>query len=51
MFLLYIEWFAVAEIVFGVALILLIISLGLSAWEIQISVNALNLHLSDIEEL
>ena len=51
MFLLYIEWTAVAEIVFGVALVLLIISLGLSAWEIQISVKALNLHLSDIEEL
>ena len=50
MFLLYIEWIAIAEIVFGVALILLIISLGLSAWEIQISVKALNLHLSDIEE-
>jgi hypothetical protein len=51
MFLLYVEWIAVAEIVFGVALILLIISLALSAWEIQISVKALNLHLSDIEEL
>jgi preprotein translocase subunit SecD len=51
MFLLYIERIAVAEIVFGVALILLIISLALSAWEIQISVKALNLHLSDLEEL
>ncbi len=51
MFLLYIEWNAIAEIVFGIALLLLIISLGLSAWEIQISVKALNLHLSDIEEL
>lgn len=51
MFLLYIEWIAIAEIVFGMALILLIISLGLSAWEIQISVKALNLHLSDIEDL
>lgn len=51
MFLLYVEWNAVAEIVFGVALVLLIISLALSAWEIQISVKALNLHLSDIEEL
>lgn len=50
MFLLYIEWAAVAEIVFGIALILLIVSLALSAWEIQISVKALNLHLSDIEE-
>lgn len=50
MFLLYIEYDAVAEIIFGIALLLLIISLALSAWEIQISVKALNLHLSDIEE-
>ncbi len=51
MFLLYIEWIAFAEILFGIALLLLIASLALSAWEIQISVRALNLHLSDIEEL
>ena len=51
MFLLYIEWIAIAEIIFGIALILLIASLGLSAWEIKISVHALNLHLSDIEEV
>jgi hypothetical protein len=50
MFLLYVEWNAVAEIIFGVALLLLIASLALSAREIQISVKALNLHLSDIEE-
>ncbi len=50
MFLLYVEWNAIAEIIFGAALLLLIASLALSAWEIQISVNALNLHLGDIEE-
>ena len=50
MFLLYVEYNAVAEIIFGVALLLLIASLALSAWEIQISVKALNLHLGDIEE-
>jgi len=50
MFMLYIEWIAIAESVFGIALVLLITSLALSAWEIQISVKALNLHLSDIEE-
>ncbi len=49
MFLLYIEWIAIAEIIFGIALVLLIASLALSAWEIKISVKALNLHLSDIE--
>jgi hypothetical protein len=50
MFLLYIEWIAFAEMLFGIALVLLIASLALSVWEIQISVRALNLHLSDIEE-
>ena len=50
MFLLYIDYQSIAEIIFGIALVLLILSLGLSAWEIQISVKALNLHLSDIEE-
>jgi uncharacterized membrane protein YfcA len=50
MFLLYVEYDAVAEIIFGVALLLLIASLALSAREIQISVKALNLHLGDIEE-
>ena len=40
MFLLYIEWMAIAEIIFGIALVLLIISLAVSAWEIQISVRA-----------
>jgi hypothetical protein len=30
--------------------VLLITSLTLSIWEIQISVNALNLHLSDLEQ-
>ena len=29
----------------------MIASLALSIWEIQISVDALNLHLSDIEEM
>ena len=39
-----------AEYIFGVSLILLIVSLGVSAWEIQISVKALNIQLSDIED-
>src|SRR5210317_2034634 len=39
-----------AEIIFGISLILLILSLAVSAWEIQISVKALNIQLSDIEE-
>lgn len=49
MFLLYIGAILLAEIIFGIAMILLIISLALSIWEIQISVQALDIHLSDIE--
>lgn len=49
MFLIYIDLILTAEIIFGVALVLLIISLGVSIREIQISVRALDLHLSDME--
>ena len=51
MFLVYIEWQMIAEIIFGLALVLLIISLTISIWEINISVKALNLHISDLEEV
>ncbi len=51
MFLIYIELMILAEILFGIGMILLIISLALSIWEIQISVKALDLHLSDVEDL
>lgn len=50
MFLIYVEQHYLAVWVFGVALILLIISLFLLIWEIQISVKALEHHISDIEE-
>jgi len=49
MFLIYTGYQDGAFWVFGVALILLIISLGLSILEIQISVKALDLHLSNME--
>lgn len=49
MFMIYVQWQTLAEIIFGVALILLISSLALSVREIQISVRALDLHLSDME--
>lgn len=49
MFLIYVQWQTLAEIIFGVALMLLIASLALSVREIQISVRALDLHLSDME--
>ncbi len=49
MFLIYIGSQIISAFVFGVALLLLITSLGLSAWEIKISVKSLELHLSDME--
>lgn len=50
MFLIYVDFHKIAIYVFGLALLLLIISLGLLIREIQISVNALHLHISDIKE-
>lgn len=51
MFMIYVQWQTFAEVVFGIALILLIFSLATSIREIQISVKALDLHLSDMENL
>ena len=51
MFLIYVEYTTIAEILFGIALLLLVFSLALSVIEIQISVKALDLHLSDMEEM
>jgi glucose uptake protein GlcU len=48
MFLVYVHWQTTANVVFGVALVLLIFSLALSIREIQISVKALDLQLSSI---
>jgi hypothetical protein len=50
MFVIFAGNLPMAELIFGVSLILLIASLAVSAWEIQISVKALNIQLSDIEE-
>jgi len=50
MFVIFSDNLPLAEFIFGISLILLILSLAVSAWEIQISVKALNIHLSDIEE-
>lgn len=49
MFLIYVEQNNIAIWVFGLALLLLIISLALLIKEIQISVQALEFHLSDME--
>jgi len=50
MFLIYIEYHNLAVWVFGLALVLLILSLALLIREIQISTRALSFHISDIEE-
>jgi amino acid transporter len=50
MFLIYIEQHVFAIWIFGIALLLLILSLALLIREIQISTQALKLHLSDIEK-
>ena len=49
MFVLFAGWVAAGKFIFGASLLLLIGSLALSVWEIQISVNALNLQLGDLE--
>ena len=49
MFLMYIQLYMVTVYIFGLALILLIISLGISVREIYISVKALEIHLSDMD--
>lgn len=50
MTLLFLELQQPGMILFGISLVLLLISLGISFWEINISVKALRLHLSDLEE-
>lgn len=49
MFLIYVDFQIWAEVLFGIALVLLILSLAISIREIQISVKALDLHLNDME--
>lgn len=49
MFFIYISWFLAGAYIFGGALLFLAASLGICIWEINISVKALEIHLSDIE--
>lgn len=51
MFILFAGWSLVGEIIFGISLVLLMISLGYSLREVQVSVDALNYRLSDLEEV
>ena len=47
---LFAAWTLAANIIFAGSLVLMLVSLALSAWEIQLSANALDLALRDIEE-
>lgn len=49
MLLIFFDKAFMAEIIFGLSLLFLMASLALSIREIQISVDAINLHLSDLE--
>jgi len=49
MFLIFFKVMFLADIVFGISLLLLLISLGLLVYELQISINALNIQLKDFE--
>jgi uncharacterized membrane protein YqjE len=50
MFVIYIGSQTIAAIIFGVAILFLIVSLALSIWEINISSNSIKIHLSDMEK-
>jgi len=50
MFAIYESWITAGSIIFGVSLVLLMVSLVFSIIEIQISVKALNIQLSNMEE-
>jgi hypothetical protein len=50
MFMIYIGWQLVSVVLFGIALLFLIVSLSLSVWEINISSNSIRIHLSDMEK-
>lgn len=50
MFFIYVGYNSIGAYIFGIGLVLLIISLSIYIWEILISVHALELHLSDMEK-
>ncbi len=50
MLLLFLDQQLIGIYLFGLSLFTLLVSLGISFWEISISVNALRLHLSDLVE-
>ena len=48
MFSLFADWIAVGQWVFGIALVLMIVSMGISLRELQVSVGALDLLLNEM---
>lgn len=50
MLVLFLELHELGIYLFGASILALLISLGISFWEISISVHALKLHLKDLEE-
>jgi hypothetical protein len=50
MLVLFLEHHHWGILLFGTSILCLLISLGISFWEISISVNALKVHLKDLEE-
>ncbi len=50
MLLIFLQFNVAAALLFGTSLVLLLISLLLSLWEIRISVDALEAHLADIDQ-
>ncbi len=50
MFMLFVGAPTLAQGVFALSLLLLMVSLALSVWEIQMSVGALNVQLQDLEQ-
>jgi uncharacterized transporter YbjL len=51
MLVLFIKLETLGEVIFGISLVLLLASLGFSLRELQVSIDALNYRLSDIESL
>ncbi|TLD71861.1 DUF2721 domain-containing protein [Phragmitibacter flavus] len=49
MFCLFMGWLIAGQLIFAGSLVLMLLSLAVSLWEIAISVGALNLQLQDIE--
>ena len=50
MLVLFLDWHQLGIYLFAASILALLISLGISFWEISISVHALKLHLKDLED-